>query len=372
VHAVIRPSLPPRAERGIALLVVIMLGAILVPFAAEFAYQITLEAITADNVTDQLAIDNAIESQYQIVLARLRYDGQRNETDTYEDPWNDDQVRSRSDEDSGVRIETHVFDEQAKLNVRNLAQGSPERQEVWKARLIEVLKRFRQDTKWDVSSQAEEIANDVTRWLRGQANRGNIPSPKTIDDRPILVLEELVFVNEIFEREQLLVDRREGSEVAPGLHRYLTVHGNGKINLNTADKLVLQAIFARDPEIADRIIERREGSAAGEEEPPPDEEEGAEGPQGDPFTDPNQVNEVEGVTQPILVANKVIPAEDFDVRSNVFSMRIAAQSDASRRDELFIVERVPGSDPNGPIEGFRHLLCQERTDVLDSELDEEP
>jgi len=359
------PQTPARVhdQGGIALLVVIMLGAILVPFSAEFAYQINLEVLTANNVTDQLAIDNAIESQYQIVLARIEYDGVGNQTDSYNDAWNDDELLQRSDEDSGVQIQTVIFDEQGKLNINMLAEASADRRPVWKERLLEIIKRFRRDTKYDASGHADEIAEEINRWVTGKTNRGSIPKPKTMDDRPMLLLEELNFVNEIFEKERLLVDIREGENVAPGLHRYITVYGNGKINLNTADKIVLQAVFAKDEEIADRIIERREGSPEGEDVGFSDDEDAESG---NPFMDPNQINEVEGVTQPSLLQNKVIPADDFVVRSNFFGIRILAQRDASRREELFVVERVPGDDPNGEIEGFRHRLCQERTDPLET------
>jgi type II secretory pathway component PulK len=339
-----------------------MLGAIIIPFAAEFAYQISIESMTASNVTDQLALDNALESQYQIVLARLAYDGVGNTTDSLDDSWNDEELLSRTDEDSGVNLSTKIFDEQGKFNVHVLAEASPERKVIWKERLAELIKRFRADTKFDASANADEIAEEISRWVNGQTSRGTVPKPKTQDDRVMLVLEELNFVSDIFERERLLEDIREGDEVAPGLHRYLTVHGTGKINLNTADKVVLQAVFKNDPDIAERILERRQG--ASEEEGAPLEE-SAESAGGNPFTDPNQVMEVEGVTQPLLLANKVIPAEDFEVRSNFFAVRIAAQKEQSRREELFIVQRVPGNDPNGEILGFRHLLCQERTDPLE-------
>ena len=352
---------PPR-QTGIALLVVLMLAAIIIPFAAEFAYQISIESIPASNVTDQLALDNALESQYQIVLARLAYDGIGNQTDAYDDAWNDEQMRSRTDEESGVNLSTTVFDEQGKFNLHMLAEASPERKTIWKDRLTEIIKRFRADTKFDASAQAEEIAEEISRWVNGQTNRGAIPKPKTRDDRAMLVLEELNFISDIFERERLLEDIRDGDDVAPGLHRYITVYGTGKINLNTADKVVLRSIFKTDPDIADRIIERREGSAEETTAPLGGEDAGAGG---NPFTDPNQILEVEGVTQPLLIQNKVIPAEDFDVRSGFFSIRIAAQKDQSRREELFVVQRVPGNDPNGDIEGFRHLLCQERTDPLE-------
>jgi type II secretory pathway component PulK len=339
-----------------------MLASVIIPFAAEFAYQIHLESRSAYNVADQLALDNAIESQYQVIIARLRHDGQGNQTDTYQDAWNDDELRSRQDEDTGVSLATTIFDEQGKFNLHMLAEASADRKAIWKARFVELLKRFRRDTKFDVSGNAEEIAEDVSRWVNGEMSRGSIPKPDIANGRTMLVLEELHFVSPLFSKLRLLEDIREGDDVAPGLHRYVTVYGSGKINLNTASKVVLQAVFNKDPDIADRIIERREGAGTDDEVKADDPESSGSG---NPYTDPNQIMEVDGVTQPLLLANKVIPADDFDVRSNFFGIRIAAQREQSRREEFFVVERVPGNDPNGPIEGFRHILCQERTDPLE-------
>lgn len=355
-----------RKQTGVALLVVMMLAAIIIPFAAEFAYQIALEYTTAFNVSDQLAIDNAIESQYQIVLARLQHDGQGNQTDTYEDPWNDEELLSRTDDDTGVSLSTTMFDEQGKFNVHILQEASAARKPVWKERLTALVKWYRHDTKFDASPYAEEVSDAIFRWVNGQTSRGSVPRPSIGSDRSMLVLEELHFVSDLFEKHRLLEDIREGDEVAPGLHRFLTVHGTGKINLNTAPKALLRALFDKDPDLADRIIERRNG--AGEDEDVSDED-GENS--GNPFTDPNQILEVEGIDQPRLVSNKVVPADDFEVRSNHFGIRIAAQKEQSRREELFLVERVPGNDPNGPIDGFRHLLCQERTDALEEIPDDE-
>lgn len=361
------PTRRPDPEAGMALLVVMMLASVIIPFAAEFAYQIHLESRTAYNVADQLAIDNAIESQYQVVIARLRHDGQGNQTDTYQDAWNDDDLKSRQDDDTQVSLSTTVQDEQGKFNLHMLAEASADRKPVWKARLVELIKRFRRDTKFDASSRAEEIAEEISRWVNGETSRGAVPKPSVSNSRAMLVLEELHFLSPIFAKERLLEDVREGEEVGAGLHRYITVYGSGKINLNTASKVVLQAVFNKDPDIADRIMERRDG--AGTEEEVDVEDADASG-SGNPFTDPNQIMEVEGVTQPLLLSNKVVPADDFDVRSNFFGIRIAAQREQSRREEFFVVERVPGNDPNGPIDGFRHILCQERTDPLE-ELPEE-
>ena len=68
---------------------------------------------------------------------------------------------------------------------------------------------------------------------------------------------------------------------------------------------------------------------------------------------------------PTLQKNQVDPGLDFDVKSNVFSLRISGETDVTGRDELFVVERVPGAKKEDPMEGFRLLLRQERIDPLE-------
>lgn len=59
--------------------------------------------------------------------------------------------------------------------------------------------------------------------------------------------------------QTLLYDQQVKDVTAPGLHRYLTVYGPGKINLNTAPLVVLKAEFANvsDRDYAQKIIDRR-------------------------------------------------------------------------------------------------------------------
>lgn len=360
-----------RAERGVALLIVLLLTLIIVPFAAEFSYQISLETMTADNVTAQLAIDNAIDSQYEAFLARLRYDAIGNEYDSYDDSWNDESIRSRTDEQSEVQLESVVFDEQSKLSVRMLAEGSEAEKQLWKARFVHVFRKYREGTRYDATGNAEELVDSLFRWLNSAATRGDLPKPKMEGDAPMVVLEELLFVDERFEKDNLLHDRRDGEETAPGLHRYVTVYGTGRVNLNTAPRIVLEAFFPLDPDIAQRIIDRRGGNSEEEEEPEEETETGTSST-GNPFTDVNQVNELEGVTPNLLRANNVDLQRDFTVKSDTFVVRIAGESRNARREELYAVQRVPAADANAPLEGFRHLLCQERTDPLEADPEEEP
>ncbi len=365
-----------RRERGMALLIVLLLSAVLIPIVAEFAFQIDVESRTALNVKEQLAIDNAIEGQYQILIARVEFDGIANEYDSYDDSWNASELLDRSEPTTNVRLRTVVQDEQAKLPLRKLVEGSTEEQAIWKARLIELLKRFRANTPFDVSNIAEELADEIVRFFNGQ-NRGQIPKPNTINNSPVITLDDLHFASEHFAKHRLLEDVREGDDVGYGLWRFVTIYGSGRINLNTAEQVVLESLFPKDVMVAERIIERRQASGEGTEtESPSSDDSGPDGPSddvgaGNPFTDVNQVNEIEGVNLPMLRANNVDLARDFEVKSNFFSARIAGSTDNTRREELFVFERVPDSDPNNPPKGVRHLLCQERIDRVEDSGEED-
>ena len=352
-------------EGGFALLLVLLLSLILLPFAVEFAMQVRLESQTAVNVTSELQIENEIDGQYEIMLARLRYDSQENQTESYYDSWNDDELTQRQSEDTQVAVTTHVFDEQGKFNLLQLATSDLAKRKKAKERLARIIVEFRRDTDFEVTqSEAESWTNAITDWVGKGPGRANIPKANTKDDRAILVLDELDLLAKVGDHRAsfLLRDQRKGEESALGLHRYVTIYGDGKLNVNTADEIVLKAYFGRNPELAERILERRDN-------PPTDEDSFGssddEGSGGNPFTAVEQINEVEGVTAPVLVENGVDLNADFTVRSSFFSLRIVGESESSRRDELFVIERVPGAAPEEPIEGFRLLLRQPRIDVLE-------
>jgi type II secretory pathway component PulK len=362
---------------------VFLLVLILIPFATEFAIQVSLESRTARNVTDQLLIENAIDGQFEVVLARLRYDMlQDAKTDSYTDEWNADEIRERSEDDVGVSLSTRAFDEQGKFNLRLLATGTEDKKKLAKERLARLLVEYRKGTPYELSEgEAETWAEQIFDYVNGRRN-AKLPTPKRTGGNPIQILDELNFLDPVRDHraDWILHDQRKGEEVSPGLHRYVTVYGTGRLNLNTADVRVLRAYFSKNPDIADRIIERREGTAEdtettgpGASRPPSgrsgSEEEDTTGSGGNPFTEPNQVNEVEGVTPELLQANQVEPSSDFDVKSAFFSFRIIAVTELTRRDELFVVERVAGQQADQPVEGFRFHLHQERTDALE-EIDE--
>ena len=224
------------------------------------------------------------------------------------------------------------------------------------------------------SGDAETWANNIAEYVQKGAVRANIPTAKTKDKkRTILILDELEFLPEVNDHRfsYLLADQRtDDEETAPGLHRYLTVHGDGKLNLNTASEEVLRAYFHRNPEIAERIVERRSTPPDSSEDTGFTDTSSSDDATGNAFTSVEQISEIEGADAATLQANGVDPNLDFDVQSSFFSMRILGETQTSRRDELFIVERVRNEEEEDPIAGFRLLLRQERTDVLEQVSDE--
>lgn len=352
------------SEQGFALLLVLLLSLILLPFAVEFAMQVKLESQTAVNVTSELQIENEIDGQYEIMIARLRFDAEENDTDSYFDSWNDDELTQRQSEETGVALTTHVFDEQGKFNLKQFATTNLEQQRKAKERLVRIIVEMRRDTDFELSkTEAETWVNAIADWVAKGPARSNIPLPNTKDDRSILILDELEFLPKVGDHRIsfLLHDQRGDEEVGPGLHRYVTIYGDGKVNLNTAGEVVLKAYFSRNPELAERILERRDNPPEDEDSMSSEDSLGS----GNPYTSVEQVNEVEGVTAPVLVDNGVDLNADFTVRSGFFSLRIVGETEGSRRDELFVVERVAGATPEDPVEGFRLLLRQERIDILE-------
>jgi general secretion pathway protein K len=69
----------------------------------------------------------------------------------------------------------------------------------------------------------------------------------------------LSFVEQLLWVKGMSREAYHGNQTMPGLKEFLTVYGNGKVDINTADPLVLQSLSsAIDPVIAQRIVKQRQ------------------------------------------------------------------------------------------------------------------
>jgi type II secretory pathway component PulK len=365
-----KPGTDP--ERGFALLLVLLLSSIALVLVADLSYQSRLEHLAAENVSDLTSIEYSIDGHLELALAHLTYDKKQNEVDSEYDEWNKKELQERKDE--GVALRQWIQDEAGKFNLHLLAKGNDAQQARAKDVLMRILDRFREETDEDLSQgTAQDFADRIAAYLKRDGTAaGGVPRPKTQTPGMPLLLDEIVFVDPK-NMPGLLVDKetKEEGKPAPGLWRYLTAFGDGKVNLNTASAVVLGAYFtdARDRDFAQAIVDRRN-------QPPSESGTGGTGAgmttasteenaAGNPFTDVNQLTDgsVEGaepLTLQILTKNGIDPGVDFTTKSEFFSVRIHGETERTRRMELYVVERVKTQTADG----FRFLLHQERTDPL--------
>ncbi len=375
----------PSRSRGFALLLVLLLVSVAMVVVTELAFQADYELLAARNVSDMMQIEYAIDGQLEVVLGQLRYDKRQNDAnDTEFDEWNSERMRSRRDGDVG--LETRVVDEQGKFWVGNLVTGTDARKTRAKEVLVRILDLFREGISADKTrggdldvADAEEIAGRIVRYMTREGATGQVPKPSTTgaagaNDVPLL-LDELMFVDTKDSRlfQTLLYDQQVKDVTAPGLHRYLTVYGPGKINLNTAPLVVLKAEFANvsDRDYAQKIIDRRREAPDASKTSGSSAMSGTTGTTssgtggGNPYGAVTELTDgsIDGLNPEVLQRNGIDPALDFDVKSDFFTVRIEGATERTQRTELYALERVK-------TDGFRFLLHQERTDRM-LELDED-
>ncbi len=219
--------------------------------------------------------------------------------------------------------------------------------------------------------------------MKREGATGQVPKPKTNPANVPLLLDEILFCDTAKSSrimDVVLVDVKvDENTVSPGLWRYVTCYGPGKINVNTAGLPVLKALFSQpaDQSYAQGIIDRRRSAATesgtgtgtggtgmsstgtGSSSSSTTTSEGS----GNPFKDVGELTDgsVQGLTQDVLLRNGIDAASELDVKSDFFSIRIHAATERTQRDEFYVVERAKKTDGTY---GFRFLLHQERTDPL--------
>jgi len=377
----------PRArQRGFAMLLVLLMTTICIIVVSELAYQNSLELLAASNVSDQGLIEYAIDGQFELALSHLLYDKKQNEIESEGDDWNATSNRERTEGE--VALSQRIFDESGKFNVIRLISGNETQQARAKEVFVRILDAFRENVSVDKLkggdldvSDAEDIADRVIRHLKREGATGQVPKPKTTPANVPLLLDELLFCDTAKSSrimDVVLVDVRVDEDTAsPGLWRYVTCYGAGKINVNTAALPVLKALFSQpgDQSYAQGIIDRRRSAAAdagtgtggtgmsasgtGSGSSTSSSEEGS----GNPFKDVGELTDgsVQGLTQDVMLRNGIDAASELDVKGDHFSIRIHAATERTQRDELYVVERAKKADATF---GFRFLLHQERTDPL--------
>lgn len=355
-----------RERRGLALVLTLLLIVLLTVIVTEFSYEMQVDASLVGQQASAseayFAARSAIALSMSILAADLvagESEAQQTTStapggmyDGLDEPWAANDVVVEFNESM---VAVHMTDEYGKINLNALLYEDARGTEREFIPLVDAL-RYLFDARSQEWSPVDAIldwldTDDVARPYGFESDYyESLDPPIVCKNGPMESTEELMLIPGVVESvyfgepdEEKAQDEGE-VEQAP-LAELLTVHGHpeGRININTAQRAVLEAVFAADPQgggagMADQVMQRLEdvGPYLSRDELR------AEGilPSA---RRPAQEGEEEEPQQ------AQVPAmEMFDVRSSVF--RILGDSDAggtSVRVEAYVWRDTPSEGEEG-------------------------
>ena len=235
-------------ESGAALILALLMITILVVFVLETMRAMQVEGAGARHFQDSIRAEALAKSGVNIAISLLRNDLAENEVDHIGEPW---ALLPKPDalpvdlSEAGT-LEGRVEDEMGKFPINYLVDEDGKVREVYQ----QVLTRLLTNAPFEME---EEEAQGVVMAIRDWLDKDDEPTGEfggetdyyqsleqayECKNGPLTSLAELRLIRGVSESLYF------GKEENPGLKDLLTVYSDGKINVNTAGPLVLQALVS--------------------------------------------------------------------------------------------------------------------------------
>ena len=256
-------------QRGMALILTITLIGLIVILTLQFSKSIRAGLYETDNFDDGIRLGTIAKSGFNCAMAVLYEDDPK--VDSFLDDWaKGEEYSALSPElfDNEGAFQAQVTDLSGKIQINNLIYTRGAKKGEFNPKQKDILKRFLGNPPFSLGS--EEIENildamkdwmdedDIVEGLGGAEDSyyESLNNPYLCRNAPFQSLNELLLVRGI--TPELFY----GTADTPGISAYLTVYGDGKININTADPKVLQALSSEelDSDMADEMVEYRKDS----------------------------------------------------------------------------------------------------------------
>lgn len=315
-----------RNNRGIALLITISMTAILVAAALEYNRRARFSVISTAVARDRLTLSYMASSGIHIAMALLVKDKSESNFDSLQEDWaNPEKIEELLGEipfEAG-KLSVTITDELSKIQVNALVQF-PDSRPFNDSQVMlwdRFLRYIGNEEELKDDSDPVAIVNSLKDWLDGnddEATTGlsgaessyykDLDPPYASRNGPIQDLNELLLIKGI--TPQIY----NGSQEAPGLASFMTVHGMtlgagtsfswpGRININTADVPVLAALLGlENQELAQSIFDFRQ--------------EVTDDKDNHDFSNPNWYKEIPGLGDAAINTNLVSTSSDvFQIKS---------------------------------------------------------
>ena len=251
-----------RDSKGFALLLSILVVGLIVSLTVQFNTAMRAELYSAANVRDGIMLGVVARSGIDLARAVLAEDASANSYDTLREDWADSEVLSVTS--GGLfeegRFELRIDDHSGKICVNRLVNtdGSfnPIQKEVFRRFLLYEgfgLDEEEVDNLLDAFKDWLDEDDEVTRFGAERTYYETGEQPCTCRNGPIETLEEMLLIRGM--SDELFYGKDERFGIAP----FLTVRGDGHININTAALPVLWALSEQiDMEMAESMIAYRQ------------------------------------------------------------------------------------------------------------------
>lgn len=377
-----------KTERGIALVLVLVILPLVAIIMVQLHFETTISGRLARNQLATQQFKQAIHArrrQMQLKLVRdlvndLENAQQGGAFDHYSDDWGPETeggttaprvTKGNAEQGDEIELYTEIIDEQGKFNL-NLLRHSDVRR---RGRAFEILKNlldfFREprfgdfeENEYDLNeNEAREVAEAIQKFVRGEERderipRSELPQATAEMKQGIFTVEDVIFSHRMF-IEKRMMERFtdiDSNQILPSFAEFITLHGDGKINANTAPIQVLRALFRGDEgrkTVADAILSARGGFLNNEDDQEQRREkhedrttakqEGDKDSLADMdsgFKSVNDIAQVEGMNKAtFLRRNDIDIGQIFTVRSNFFTLIITARRGNFMRQHRLILER---------------------------------
>lgn len=250
----------PQSDKGMALLLTIMVVSLLIVVTVQFGRSMRRDLVSSANLRDNGLLEAVAHSGENMAMEILAWDGRKNQFDSFHNAWSKISGRDLSSLFEQGALHLSISDLSGRLQVNSLVSARKGEQGVDAAtaqKTREILKRLLLSGNFGSLEERKvlEILDSLIDWIDSDDRESafgaedsyyrSLEHPYGCKNGPVSFLEELLLVKGI--TPEILYGTKDHRGLAP----YLTVHGNdGKININTVNPLLLQAM---EPQMTEEL-----------------------------------------------------------------------------------------------------------------------
>ena len=250
-----------RNSGGFALILTILMVSLIVVMTLQFNGKMWADLYSSTNLSDGIRLRYIARSGVNCAMAVLAADASQGEGDSLQEVWASSREMSGNSTEMFDRghFEVDIRDLSGRIQVNRLVKRDGRYDE----RQRKLLVRFLGSRQFGLDSdKVEDLVDaikdwidpdhEVTRFGAESSYYQSLKNPYRCKDGPMESLSEMLLIKGV-SRELFY-----GAGDRPGISRYLTVYGDGRININTADPLVLKSLSEDiDTDMVARMSEYR-------------------------------------------------------------------------------------------------------------------